>query len=153
MFKIKSLLSLLLQKTDYKKLCWIKNFWNKEFQCNLTFLLLIDCWLKTFKTFQNLDDMDDVEEGKKELITREITQFREQMKVRNTDRLFTSSEAISWAGTIFHLMIWIFSLFIHLNCWFWPVYIFYYFFLYHYCFHNPLFKRVHIYTIVIQYKL
>ena len=30
---------------------------------------------------QNLDDMDDVEEGKKELITREITQFREQMKV------------------------------------------------------------------------
>ncbi|KAK7068830.1 putative RNA-binding protein 25, partial [Halocaridina rubra] len=31
-------------------------------------------------TTTNLDDMDDVEEGKKELITREITQFREQMK-------------------------------------------------------------------------
>ncbi|KAG0719996.1 RNA-binding protein 25 [Chionoecetes opilio] len=32
-------------------------------------------------TTTNLDDMEDVEEGKKELITREITQFREQMKV------------------------------------------------------------------------
>ncbi|KAK4324029.1 hypothetical protein Pmani_005316 [Petrolisthes manimaculis] len=31
-------------------------------------------------TTTNLDDMEDVEEGKKELITREITQFREQMK-------------------------------------------------------------------------
>ena len=31
--------------------------------------------------FQNLDEMEDVEEGKKELITREITQFRQQMKV------------------------------------------------------------------------
>ena len=28
--------------------------------------------------------MEDVEEGKKELITREITQFRQQMKVRWT---------------------------------------------------------------------
>lgn len=37
--------------------------------------------IASIPTTTNLDDMDDVEEGKKELITREITQFREQMKV------------------------------------------------------------------------
>ena len=92
--------------------------------------------------------MDDVEEGKKELITREITQFREQMKVRNTNWLFSSSETISWGWNHISSNDLNFLLYSFIKVAGSGLFTFYYFFYFVTVFIIPyLKKRVHIYIL------